>query len=129
SNELLKGLGKSDVFRCLDGSRRRGVNKVCSAVGFGRGASGQVSDTWVRRSGFVKRKSSRKRVESAAIQRKSLFDSMSNHIANSVKCDPKIKSSATSTTVPAETALPSIRSTTSRIPSARPIKVHTRPKK
>src|SRR5207247_11128383 len=59
---------------------------------------------------------------------RSLFDSMSNHIAKSVNCEPKIRSSATSTTVPAETALPSIRSTTSKIPRARPSRVITKPK-
>ncbi len=39
-------------------------------------------------------------------QRRSLFDSMSNHMANSVNCDPKMRRRATSTTVPTETALP-----------------------
>ena len=34
-------------------------------------------------------------------QRKSLFDSMSNHMAKSVNCDPKMRSRATSTTVAA----------------------------
>ena len=39
-------------------------------------------------------------------QRRSLFDSMSNHIANSMNCEPEISSSATSTTVPTLIALP-----------------------
>jgi hypothetical protein len=60
-------------------------------------------------------------------QRRSLFDSMSNHIAKSVNCEPAINSSATSTTVPTETALPAIRSAVSTIPSARPAAVITNP--
>jgi hypothetical protein len=60
-------------------------------------------------------------------QRRSLFDSMSNHIANRVNCDPKISSSATSTTVATDTALPMIRSTTSAIPSPSPMNVIRNP--
>src|SRR5947208_5497571 len=64
---------------------------------------------------------------SLAAYRRSLFDSMSNHIANSVNCDPKISSSATSTTVPTETMLPSTRSTTSAMPRPRPSTVIRKP--
>src|SRR5207302_4879125 len=53
-------------------------------------------------------------------QRRSLFDSMSNHIAKSVNWEPKISRSATRTTVPTETALPMIRNTTSVIPRPSP---------
>ena len=53
-------------------------------------------------------------------QRKSLLRSRSNHIANSVNCDPKSNSSATSTTVAGGIGLPRIRSTTSAIPSPSP---------
>jgi hypothetical protein len=61
-------------------------------------------------------------------QRRSLFDSMSNHMANNVNCDPKISSRATRTTVPTETALPMRRSTTSAIPSPSPRSVITNPR-
>jgi hypothetical protein len=61
--------------------------------------------------------------------RRSLFDSMSNHIANSVNCEPKIRSSATSTPVAAVMSWPRMRSTISAIPSPRPASPITRPKK
>ncbi len=61
-------------------------------------------------------------------QRRSLFDSMSNHIAKSVNWEPKISKSATSTTVPTDTALPMMRSTTSTMPSPRPSSVIRKPK-
>ena len=38
------------------------------------------------------------------LQRRSLFDSMSNHIANSVNCEPEISNSAIRTTVPTLTS-------------------------
>src|SRR5581483_4417879 len=59
---------------------------------------------------------------------RSLFDSMSNHIANSVNCDPEISSRATRTTVPTLTWWPSMRSTSSTIPSTSPARVARKPK-
>ena len=63
----------------------------------------------------------------SSAQRRSLFDSMSNHMAKSVNCDPKINNSATSTTVPTDTALPMSRRTTSAMPSPRPSSVIRKP--
>ena len=62
-------------------------------------------------------------------QRRSLFDSMSNHIANSVNCEPEIRSSATSTIVAGVIGLPSSRSTVSTIPSTRPVTPIRKPRK
>jgi hypothetical protein len=61
-------------------------------------------------------------------QRRSLFASMSNHMANSVICSPAISSTATRTIVGVVISLPAIRSTTSRIPSASPATVISTPK-
>ena len=52
---------------------------------------------------------------------------MSNHIANSVNCEPKIRSSATSTPVAAVMSLPRIRSTTSGDPEPEPGEAHHDP--
>jgi hypothetical protein len=60
-------------------------------------------------------------------QRKSLFDSMSNHMANRVNCEPNVSSSATSTTVATETSFPRILSTVSAIPRPRPTRVIKNP--
>ena len=60
-------------------------------------------------------------------QRRSLFDSMSNHIANSVSCDPEMIRSATSTTVPTLTWLPAMRKPSSTKPSTRPTSVARSP--
>jgi hypothetical protein len=62
-------------------------------------------------------------------QRRSLFDSMSNHIANSVNWLPAIRSSATRTIVAGVIGLPMIRSTVSAIPSAIPATVITMPRR
>src|SRR5206468_5183503 len=59
--------------------------------------------------------------------RRSLFDSMSNHIAKSVNCEPEIRSSATRTTVPTLTSLPAMRYAISMIPRTRPVKVARKP--
>ena len=52
---------------------------------------------------------------------------MSNHMANSVNCEPKISSSATSTPVAAVIPWPRMRSTISAIPSPRPASAHHEP--
>ncbi len=62
-------------------------------------------------------------------QRRSLFDSMSNHIANSVNWKPEIRSRATRTIVAAGMPWPMMRSTVSKMPSANPATVITIPKK
>ncbi len=61
-------------------------------------------------------------------QRRSLFDSMSNHIANSVNCDPEMRSRATRTIVAAGMSLPRMRSTVSRMPRTTPTVVIRNPK-
>ena len=57
----------------------------------------------------VERRHDRKNSRYPSNQRKSLLDSMSNHIANSVNCEPEISNRAISTTVPTLTSLPAMR--------------------
>ncbi len=60
------------------------------------------------------------RPEQSRPHRRSLFASMSNHIANSVSCSPAISSTATSTIVAGVISFPASRSTTSSAPSTSP---------
>ncbi len=60
-------------------------------------------------------------------QRKSLFASMSNHIANSVICRPAMKSTATKTIVGVVISFPARRRTTSIAPSRKPTSVISTP--
>ena len=60
---------------------------------------------------------------------RSLFDSMSNHMANSVNCAPKISRIASSTPVAAVIPSPSERSTISAMPRPTPATVITMPKR
>ncbi len=61
-------------------------------------------------------------------QRRSLFASMSNHMANSVICSPAIRSTATRTIVAGVIALPAIRSASSTSPSTSPTPSMSTPK-
>src|SRR2546422_3621846 len=63
----------------------------------------------------------------AELQRRSLFDSMSNHMAKSANWEPETSSSAISTTVAEGIGLPRKRRIVSEIPSARPIPVIRKP--
>ncbi len=61
-------------------------------------------------------------------QRRSLFASMSNHMANSVICSPAIRSTATRTIVAGVIALPAIRRASSTSPSTSPTPSMSTPK-
>ena len=61
-------------------------------------------------------------------QRRSLFASMSNHMAKSVICRPAISSTATSTIVGVVISFPAIRRTASMTPRMKPADVMSTPK-
>jgi hypothetical protein len=58
---------------------------------------------------------------------RSLFDSMSNHMAKSVSCMPEMSSSATRTTVATGISLPAKRRIVSTTPSTKPTKSIRKP--
>jgi len=111
----------------------RGVPRASSLPSFALSGEGRrrrpwhpPSDTLPRRMqpGGAQRCVSRARPDRApAPQRRSLFDSRSNHIAKSVNWLPEIRSSATRTIVGVVISFPMKRSTTSTAPRTRPTRV------
>jgi menaquinone-dependent protoporphyrinogen oxidase len=118
ADEIARALTASQVSqRC----RRPGAARLARAAGFAGcaqsadqaacPASGPTGET-----GFPR-------------YRRSLFDSMSNHMAKSVNCEPAISSSATSTTVAGVMFSPRPRRTATAMPRPRPTAVMRKPRK
>ena len=96
------------------------IDEAAAARKRSRAGDGLVGDPYARLSRPEAGPHPNCRSSGRTAQRRSLFASMSNHIAKSVSCSPAMSSTATSTIVGGVISLPAMRRTTSSRPSTKP---------